>query len=153
MEVTTEIKDICQQIADIYKKKMADAGYDQSKDLYNFTWFVKFKNGIFELVFRLPDYWKYAENGRPPGKPAPYVAIRDWMRFKKLIPDKANMTKDDYIFLQATRKKIGREGIKGKQLLNKTINDDTTTDDLIAELEDELRKLIIDEEINTELEL
>ena len=36
------IRDICEQICDVYRKKMYDAGYDTNGELYNFEEVIEY---------------------------------------------------------------------------------------------------------------
>ena len=41
---------------------------------------------FYEIVFHAPDYFKYVENGRGPGKNPPIKAIEDWITIKHITP-------------------------------------------------------------------
>ena len=149
MEVT-EIKNICQQIADIYKNKMQQAGYDQQGELMKFTWVTEYNGSMFALYFILPDYWEYAENGRRPGKFPPPDAILKWVQFKRLVPRAINgkvPTTNQLVYLIS--RKIATKGTEGKHLLQQTIDEtyDTLVDRLIEALTNQL-----DKEIENEIE-
>lgn len=141
------IKDICQQIADIYKNKMQDAGYDPQGELMRFTWETEYKGNIFALYFVLPDYWYYAENGRKPGRFPPPDAILKWIQFKRLVPTSRNgkvPTTKQLVFLIS--RKIATEGTKGKPLLQQTIDEaynglvDRLAEAIANELEKDIAK-------------
>ena len=143
----SSIKQICQQIADIYKNKMQDAGYDPQGELMRFTWETEYKGNIFALYFVLPDYWYYAENGRKPGRFPPPDAILKWIQFKRLVPTSRNgkvPTTKQLVFLIS--RKIATEGTKGKPLLQQTIDEaynglvDRLAEALANELEKDIAK-------------
>ena len=143
----SSIKQICQQIADIYKNKMQDAGYDPQGELMRFTWETEYKGNIFALYFVLPDYWYYAENGRKPGRFPPPDAILKWIQFKRLVPTSRNgkvPTTKQLVFLIS--RKIATEGTKGKPLLQQTIDEaynglvDRLAEAIANELEKEIEK-------------
>ena len=138
-----ELKDICQQIADVYKQKMQQAGYDQQGELYKFTWVTEYEDNLFSLYFNLPDYWQWAENGRKPGGFPPPNAILKWVQFKRLVP-KANNGKvpSTNQLVYVISKKIAENGTKGKHLLQQTIDEtyDTLVDQLISIIADALDK-------------
>ena len=141
----SSIKQICQQIADIYKNKMQDAGYDPQGELMRFTWETEYKGNIFALYFVLPDYWYYAENGRKPGRFPPPDAILKWIQFKRLVPTSRNVkvpTTKQLVFLIS--RKIATEGTKGKPLLQQTIDEayNGLVDRLAEALANELEKEI-----------
>ena len=144
---TTEMKNICQQIADIYKNKMQQAGYDQQGELMNFTWVTEYNGTMFALYFNLPDYWEFAENGRKPGKFPPPDAILKWIQFKQLVPKAVNgkvPSTSQLVYLIS--RKIAQKGTQGKHLLQQTIDEtyDTLVDKLVEaitnQLEEELEK-------------
>jgi hypothetical protein len=71
----------------VYKDNNAAAGYDPSQPLMNDVSFdVQSAAGNFSIVFHLPDYWKYAEYGRPPGKMPPKGSLLKWMEWKRILP-------------------------------------------------------------------
>lgn len=141
------MKNICQQIADIYKNKMQQAGYDQQGELMNFTWVTEYNGTMFALYFNLPDYWEFAENGRKPGKFPPPDAILKWIEFKRLVPKAYNgkvPSTSQLVYLIS--RKIAQKGTQGKHLLQQTIDEtyDTLVDKLVEaitnQLEEELEK-------------
>lgn len=146
----TDIRNICQQIADVYKNKMKQSGYDQNGALMNFTWETEYKGNLFSLYFNLPDYWYYAEYGRRPGKFPPPDAILKWIQFKRLIPtsrgDKIPTTKQ---LVYLISRKIALKGTEGKHLLQETIDEtyDTLVDQLVEAISEQLEEEI-EKEIN-----
>lgn len=151
MEQTTEIRNICEQIAQVYRDKMGNAGYDSNGELMKFTWVTEYNGNLFELYFNLPDYYIFAENGRRPGKFPPPDAILKWIQFKRLVPrpgrDGKVPSTNQLVYLIS--RKIAREGTQGQHLLEKTINDpnlDKLVDNLVelitAQFEKEIEKEI-----------
>lgn len=69
---------------------------------------------FYEIVFHAPDYFKYVENGRGPGKNPPIKAIEDWITIKHITPyptAKGKLpTKKQLAFLIS--RAIGRDGTK-----------------------------------------
>ena len=69
---------------------------------------------FYEIVFHTPDYFKYVENGRGPGKNPPIKAIEDWITIKHITPyptAKGKLpTKKQLAFLIS--RAIGRDGTK-----------------------------------------
>lgn len=76
---------------------------------------VKILNNKYEIVFTLPDYWKWVENGRKPGKMPPINSIMKWVR-KKNIPIKTTLKQTAFVIARS----IGKKGIKGKHYLKKS---------------------------------
>ena len=145
------VTEICNQIADIYRKKMDAAGYDKNGDLYNFKWTTEWKDNLFEVYFDLPLYFHFTENGRRPGKFPPPDAILKWVQFKRLVPrpgrDGKVPSTNQLVYLIS--RKIATKGTEGKHLFEKTLDDpnlDNIADKLVelitAELEKEIEKYI-----------
>ena len=144
------VTEVCNQIADIYRKKMDQAGYDKNGELYNFKWTTEWKDNLFEVYFELPLYFHFAENGRRPGKMPPVNKILQWIEFKHLVPRSNNgrvPTTKQLAF--AISKHIALHGTEGKHLFEKTLDDpnlDNLADKLVelitAEFEKEIEKYI-----------
>lgn len=145
------ISEVCNQIADIYKKKMDAADYNKQGELYNFKWTTEWKDNLFEVYFDLPSYFPFAENGRRPGKFPPPDAILKWIQFKRLVPrpgrDGKVPSTNQLVYLIS--RKIATKGTEGKHLFEKTLDDpslDNLADKLVelitAEFEKEIEKYI-----------
>ena len=142
---------VCNQIADIYRKKMDAADYNKQGELYNFKWTTEWKDNLFEVHFDLPSYFQFAENGRRPGKFPPPDAILKWVQFKRLVPrpgrDGKVPSTNQLVYLIS--RKIATKGTEGKHLFEKTLDDpnlDNIADKLVelitAEFEKEIEKYI-----------
>lgn len=144
------ISEICNQIADIYRKKMDATDYNKQGELYNFKWTTEWKDNLFEVYFELPQYFQFAEYGRRPGKMPPVNKILQWIEFKHLVPRSNNgrvPTTRQLAF--AISKHIALHGTQGKHLFEKTLDDpnlDNLADKLVelitAEFEKEIEKYI-----------
>ena len=145
------VTEICNQIADIYRKKMDAADYNKQGELYNFKWTTEWKDNLFEVYFDLPPYFHFAEYGRRPGKFPPPDAILKWIQFKRLVPrpgrDGKVPSTNQLVYLIS--RKIATKGTEGKHLFEKTLDDqnlDNLADKLVelitAELEKEIEKYI-----------
>ena len=144
------VTEICNQIADIYRKKMDAADYNKQGELYNFKWTTEWKDNLFEVYFELPSYFPFAEYGRRPGKMPPVNKILQWIEFKHLVPRSNNgrvPTTKQLAF--AISKHIALHGTEGKHLFEKTLDDpnlDNLADNLVelitAEFEKEIEKYI-----------
>ena len=145
------IRDICEQICDVYRKNMYDAGYDTNGELYNFEEVIEYQGNLFTLSILVPQYWYYAENGRRPGKFPPPDAIMKWIQFKKIIPRTSGRLISTKQLCYLISRKIALKGTQGKHLLQKTIDDtyNTLVDDLVNVLTNELEKEIEQEYENT----
>ena len=153
MKNTIKIKgviEVCNQIADIYRKKMDAADYNKQGELYNFKWTTEWKDNLFEVYFDLPSYFPFSEYGRRPGKMPPVNKILQWIEFKHLVPRSNNgrvPTTRQLAF--AISKHIALHGTEGKHLFEKTLDDpnlDKLADNLVelitAEFEKEIEKYI-----------
>ena len=146
MEETTEIRNICEQIAQVYRDKMSNAGYDPNGELMKFTWVTEYNGNLFQLYFNLPQYWQYAEYGRRPGKFPPPDEILKWIQFKRIVPSSHSgkiPTTNQLVYLIS--RKIALKGTQGKHLLQQTI--DSTYDTLVDRLVE-----VIADKIENELE-
>ena len=147
MEVTNEIKTICAELLERYKKAVEDSGHVASGGLVNNATYQVMVNGSWlEVSFNLEEHWKYLENGTRPHFP-PINAIEQWISVKRIVPRPYNgkvPTTRQLAFLIA--RGISKNGTKPTKLLQTTINN---SDDLIAKLIDELAKQL-QEEINKE---
>lgn len=162
------VTEVCNQIADIYRKKMDAAEYNKQGELYNFEWTTEWNGQLFEVYFDLPEYWKRAEydsrgveTGLPNRKgPPPYKAIEDWVSVKHLVPrTNGRVTRSGKIItpvqqmIEGIRWKIYWRGTKGKHLFEKTLDDpnlDKLVDNLVElittqfekEIEKEIQNII-----------
>ena len=146
----TGVTEVCNQIADIYRKKMDAADYNKQGELYNFKWTTEWKDNLFEVYFDLPPYFHFAENGRRPGKMPPVNKILQWIEFKHLVPRSNNgrvPTTKQLAF--AISKHIALHGTEGKHLFEKTLDDpnlDNLADKLVelitTEFEKEIQNII-----------
>ena len=145
------VTEVCNQIADIYRKKMDAADYNKQGELYNFKWTTEWKDNLFEVYFELPSYFPFAEYGRRPGKFPPPDAILKWIQFKRLVPrpgrDGKVPSTNQLVYLIS--RKIATKGTEGKHLFEKTLDDpglDNLADKLVelitAEFEKEIEKYI-----------
>ena len=146
MEETTEIRNICEQIAQVYRDKMSNAGYDPNGELMKFTWVTEYNGNLFQLYFNLPQYFQFSEYGRRPGKFPPPNEILKWIQFKRIVPSSHSgkiPTTNQLVYLIS--RKISLKGTQGKHLLQETI--DSTYDTLVDRLVE-----VIADNIENELE-
>lgn len=145
-EVTNDILEIVDKIAQAYKTSLVTAGKVATGQLTNFTYEVEQDGKMFSIAFNLQDYWKYVENGRLAGKQPPIDAIAKWITVKPIIPravgNKVPSVKQ-LAFLIA--RSIGEHGIKPTKALKGTLESS-----YVQDLEDKLCDLLI-EQIEKEL--
>lgn len=85
-ETLNTLNEYGDKIRNLYREKNIEAGYDPSAELQNISFNVESGNGNFAIVFHLPEYWRWAENGRPPGKMPPKGSLLKWMEFNQILP-------------------------------------------------------------------
>lgn len=151
IEITPDIENVVEQLANAYRNTLRQEGKVASGELVNFTTSIAQDDKWFSVVFNLPDYWKYVENGRRAGKQPPLEAILNWITVKPIVPkpirNRVPSTKQ-LAFLIA--RKIGNEGIKPTHALDTTINSpqaQSLIDVLCNLLIEQLEKPIDNEEL------
>ena len=119
--------------------------YYELKDKIKFV--MNVNGNFYEIIFNAPAYWKYANDGRRPGKMPPVNVIADWVRRRNITPYALKNgrlpTTGQLAF--AIAKKIGRDGTTGMHLLAKSIDEqksywddkisEAISNDIIAELD------------------
>lgn len=116
-------------IRQIYRDKNLNAGYDPGAELQNITFDVENESGNFSIVFHLPEYWKWAENGRGPGKMPPEGSLLKWMEFNQILPRQMQLQNGRTVLPSMKsleyliRRKIGRDGTEGKHTWEMTENE------------------------------
>lgn len=118
-----------QKIQNLYRQKNLESGYDPAAELQNISYEVQVNGDQFSIVFNMPDYWKFAENGRRPGKMPPPGVLMKWMEFRHILPTQVqlpngktyipSMQSLEYLI----RRKIGREGTQGAHNWEQTENE------------------------------
>ena len=96
--------------------------YESSK---NIKFNLQANDTVFEIEFQAPEYWKYANYGRGPGKFPPLDKIEDWIVRRKISPYPTKSgrvpTRKQLSFLIA--RKIAREGFEGSGFLQKSLKE------------------------------
>ena len=119
--------------------------YYELKD--NIKFIMNVNGNFYEIIFNAPAYWKYANDGRRPGKMPPVNVIADWIKRRNITPYALKNgklpTTDQLAFMIA--KKIGRDGTTGIHFLEKSIDEqksywddkisEAISNDIIAELD------------------
>lgn len=92
------------------------------KDKINFE--VQVGTRTYDIAFKGPEYWKWANNGRGPGKMPPSAPIEKWIEKRGILPRSGHDTpaaRKGLAFL--IRRKIGKEGTTGSHFLEKSLQD------------------------------
>lgn len=100
--------------------------YYELKDKISFK--VDVSGKLSEVTFNAPEYWKYANYGRPPGKIPPVSAIEEWITRRRIVPESnngrsRNSTPNATSLAYAIARKIGRKGTKGTKFLEKSLDE------------------------------
>ena len=91
------------------------------KDKISFK--VDVSGNLFEVTFNAPEYWKYANYGRPPGKMPPVSAIEEWITRRRIVPEPNTSTPNVTSLAYVIARKIGREGTIGTNFLEKSLDE------------------------------
>lgn len=140
-----------QQLAQLYKDKIDEAGRVASGDLKNFESYFVLGDDHFRIFFNLQEYWKWVEEGRSPGKQPPPNAIERWIEVKHVVPNPVNNripSTKQLVYLIG--RKIGREGYEGKHPLKNAMESDVATtiineikQVLINKIKDEFHEILV----------
>ena len=95
--------------------------YYELKDKISFK--VDVSGKLSEVTFNAPEYWKYANYGRPPGKIPPVSAIEEWITRRRIVPESNTSTPNVTSLAYAIARKIGKEGTKGTKFLEKSLDE------------------------------
>ena len=95
--------------------------YYELKDKISFK--VDVSGNLFEVTFNAPEYWKYANYGRPPGKMPPVSAIEEWITRRRIVPEPNTSTPNVTSLAYVIARKIGKEGTKGTKFLEKSLDE------------------------------
>ena len=91
----------------------------------NIKFNLQVNDTVFEIEFQAPEYWKYANYGRSPGKFPPPDKIEDWIIRRKITPYPTKSgkipTRKQLTYLIS--RKIAREGFKGSGFLEKSLSE------------------------------
>lgn len=127
-----------------YRENNVAAGYDPGEPLQNISFSINSSAGRFEMVFHMPDYWKWAENGRAPGKMPPKGSLTRWMEWKHIMPSQMTLKSGRTVLPSMEslefliRRSIGRHGTEGSHTWKQTYTE--LKDRLIKDVSDALKK-------------
>lgn len=139
-----------QSCMDDYRKfleevtKSSMPAYYELKKKITFT--LQVNDTLFEIEFNAPEYWKYANYGRSPGKFPPLDKIEDWIKRRKISPYPLKSgripTRPQLAFLIG--RKIAEEGFKGSGFLEFSLKqqedywEDRISDAISKDIEEEI---------------
>lgn len=84
--------------------------------------YVQIDDKFYSVEFKAPEYWKWANYGRKPGKMPPINAIEQWINVRGITPKSKNglpVSEKSLAFLIA--RKIGRDGTEGSHFLEPAV--------------------------------
>lgn len=80
---------------------------------------------LYEINFSAPEYWKYINDGRRPGKQPPTDEIARWIKKRDItpLPGKNNKVPSINSLAYLIARKIGKYGTKGNKFYDLTIEE------------------------------
>lgn len=151
IEITQEIKEVCQQIADAYRRQLVADGAVATGELADSLDNIQTEmdGSVFSLYFLLPYYWKYAPENSYPNTPNTEGKFpsKEMVRSLEKWIDAKNLDLNAY----AVGKKILAEGWdrQPRKNLEQTLSS-SEVENLISILEDLIISQIIDKELELE---
>lgn len=157
---STKLYQLIKDLLDAYKNNIENAGAVAQGDLVNAAtyeankWTLKWKGETLTLVLRLPEHWKYIEEGRGPTQKGEggklYPAILEWVKVKKIVPRADPKTKRVPKVEQlayAITKKIHKRGYfdpdhQGKYPLREAIQETDIVRQFAAALTDQFNRIV-----------
>ena len=93
-----------------------------------------------KVSLNLPEYWKYVEHGRKPGKFPPPDKILEWVKIKPVLPypDKNNKLPTPNQLSYLIGRKIATKGIEAGNQLQETL--DEINDRFMIKIEEAVRE-------------
>ena len=116
-----------QKALETYRMYLLSAARNNMSQYYELKDKISFKidvsGKLSEVTFNAPEYWKYANYGRPPGKMPPVSAIEEWITRRRIVPESNTSTPNATSLAYAIARKIGRKGTKGTKFLEKSLDE------------------------------
>jgi hypothetical protein len=134
-----KIKIIADRITDIYREKLDEKNINASGTLSNTVEAeVEIRGNKIIVSLNLQDYWKFVEEGRPPGGYPPPPNIANWIRIKPVIPDaRSGKIPSEKQLVYLISRKIATKGYEGRFPLKATL-EDTRMNDIIQDIKTEI---------------
>ena len=116
-----------QKALETYRMYLLSAARNNMSQYYELKDKISFKvdvsGKLSEVTFNAPEYWKYANYGRPPGKMPPVSAIEEWITRRRIVPEPNTSTPNVTSLAYVIARKIGREGTIGTNFLEKSLDE------------------------------
>lgn len=125
----TQVYNLTKQLADMYRNLLVTNNAVATGKLKDFTTAVEVTETELKILYNLPFYWEYVEDGRPPttrhNPPPLQPSILDWIREKGITPRAGKNGKTPTLeqLSWAITKKIHKLGYKGRPMLKQSITD------------------------------
>mgnify|MGYP002520615516 CR=1 FL=1 len=119
----------------------------------NIKFELKIGDKDYVIEFSAPDYWKYVNGGRKPGKYPPPDQIARWISKKNIVPgaDRTGRIPSIGSLAFLIGRKISREGVRGNRFYDLAIEDfeksftekiaDAITEDVSNQLDEFLKPI------------
>ena len=141
---------IIDQFVDVLKQNYENAGVRASGNLIdNLSGKLVVNGDIYTVSLNLPEYYKYIESGRRPGKFPPINKIKEWMRVKPILPTPINgklPTENQLAFLIG--RSIAQNGIPAKPVIARSLSQFN----LIGQIYDEISNQLIEKVVFPEID-
>ena len=130
--LTEVMEEYTEYLEEAVKRNMPSYYELKKKIVFN----LQVNDTLFEIEFRAPEYWKYANYGRGPGKFPPSKEIDKWITRRKIVPYPSPSGKipsrSQLVYLIS--RKIAQEGFVGSGFLEKSLEEqEDYWDDRISE--------------------
>lgn len=149
-----EIYDYVQTLSDIYRSLLVINDAVASGKLKDFTTRVDLSDNEIKVIYNLPQYWAWVEEGRPPSTahrpPALQPSILQWIRDKNIHASAGQDGKvpTDEQLSWAITKSIHKKGYSGRPMLMKSLQDGKPIiDRIVGNAAEAMGKKEIDEDL------
>ena len=134
-----KIKIIADQIVDIYRAQLDEKNINASGKLRDTVeTVVEIRGNKIVISLNLQDYWKFVEEGRPPGGYPPPPNIANWIKIKPVIPDaRSGKIPSDRQLVYLISRKIATKGYEGRFPLKATL-EDPKMNNIIQDIKNEI---------------
>lgn len=123
----TQVYDLTKQLADLYRNLLVVNDAVATGKLKDFTTAVEVTETELKIIYNLPFYWQWLEDGRPPttrhNPPPLQPSILDWIREKGIQPKAGKNGKIPTIeqLSWAITRKIHQQGYRGRPMLKESL--------------------------------
>lgn len=125
----TYVYDLVNTLAQGYRTLLVVNDKVATGKLKDFTTRVEITDDNLKVIYNLPEYWQWVEDGRPPSTmhrpPALQPAILDWIEQRNIVPragKDGKIPSNEELSWMIT-KKIHKAGYKGKPMLKQSLED------------------------------